>query len=303
MLFFKWYYWVKKLPAAIGRNELTMIEPQLILPSEDTTLGLACKYFPENTRNDLLKLYTFVAVVNKFCDQTRPDLKHFKQLDRSWKKALATGKLPSRRSYNDVFVAVNAMYEVYDKYDLQKVWIGEFLRAKRAEFTGQNFNTMNQTIKYMDSTAGTLSQMICKIIGAKEQAYEPAKSQARAMLYVELLMGIRQNDSTANQYIPNREIAKYGLPSLSRRDVVNHPAAYREFIEGQLKYYSEWQKDANKGYKYIPRNQRIALKVAADMYKWQVKGIAKDPLIVFNSNIYPSKSRVVVRAIVRSIHA
>lgn len=280
-----------------------MIKSQQIFQSDNTTLGMACKYFPENTRNDLRKLYIFVAIVDKFCDQSALDLKHFKQLDKAWKKAVKTGKLPSKKSYNDVFVAVNVMYEIYEKYDLNKSWISDYLRTKRTEFEGLNFNTMNQTLKYMSGTGEVLSQVVCKIIDAKVEAYGHAKSQARAIMYIEFLKNINNNNVAANQYIPNREMAKYGLASLNRRDIVNHPAAYREFIEGQLEHYKKWQKDANKGYKFVPRNQRIALKVAADMYKWQAKGIAKDPLIVFDSNINPSKSRMVVRVIVRSIYA
>ena len=86
-------------------------------------------------------------------------------------------------------------------------------------------------------------------------------------------------------------------------DAYRHPAAFRECIEAQVARYAQWQEQANKGFKHIPRTQRIALRTAVDMYNWTAQSIAKNPFIVFDKKIKPSKSRVVARALVRSIHA
>ena len=123
------------------------------------------------------------------------------------------------------------------------------------------------------------------------------------MQYINFIRDIAEDNELGRQYFPVSELQKYGLPSTKMADAYRHPAAFREFIEAQLAYYTEWQAEASKGFKYIPHSQRIALRTAVDMYNWTAHTIAKNPFIVFDKKIKPSKSRVVARALVRSIHA
>jgi phytoene synthase len=82
-----------------------------------------------------------------------------------------------------------------------------------------------------------------------------------------------------------------------------HPAAYQGFITAQLGYYNQWQKTANSGFSAIPYTLRVPLRTAVDMYNWTARSIAKNPFIVFDKKVKPSKVRVVLQIIKRSIHA
>lgn len=280
-----------------------MSREQEIFKTGSTTYYWSSKFFPENTREDVFKLYSFVRVADDFVDNIPQDKVRFEQLAKAWNKTLKTGKIPSGRTNSDIKLVVKNMYEVYTKYEFDPKWVQAFLDSMRMDLDKRSYKTLNQTLEYIYGSAEVIGLMMAKIIGVKEQGYEAAKMQGRAMQYINFIRDIKEDLDLGRQYFPARELSKYGLPSLQINDIVNHPAAFREFIEGQIAYYNDWQKQAAKGFKHVPRSQRVALKTAVDMYNWTATSIAKNPFIVLDKKIKPSKIRVVGRALVRSIHA
>ena len=65
-----------------------------------------------------------------------------------------------------------------------------------------------------------------------------------------------------------------------------------EFIRLQIKRYYAWQGEAEKGFELIPRNYLIPIKTASDLYKWTANQVYRQPLIVFEKKIKPSRVRI-----------
>lgn len=280
-----------------------MTREQEIFKNGSTTYYWSSLFFPERTRDDVFKLYSFVRVADNFVDMQPQNKKAFTQLKRAWKAIVKNGKQPGKRTDADVRLAVLNMYDLYKKYRFNPVWINAFLQSMEADLLQNNYKTLDDTITYMYGSAEVIGLMMAKIIGVPKKGFEAAKLQGRAMQYINFIRDIVEDNELGRRYFPDSELQKYGLPGLSVSLAYKHPAAFREFIEAQLVYYHEWQKQAAEGFKYIPRSQRIALRTAVDMYSWTADTIAKNPFIVFDKKIKPSKSRVVVRALVRSINA
>lgn len=260
-------------------------------------------FFPEDTREDVFKLYSFVRIADNFVDAVPQDKKSFMQLNKAWNKIVKDGQPPSKRLHADIRLAVRNMHDVYTKYTFSKDWVTAFLDAMQADLSKKEYRTLKETKTYMYGSAEVIGLMMAKMIGVPEAGYEAARLQGRAMQYINFIRDITEDITLGRQYIPSSELKKYGLTGLTAHDAYRHPAEFRECIDAQVARYAEWQKQANKGFKYIPRTQRIALRTAVDMYNWTARSIAKNPFIVFDKKIQPSKSRVVVRALVRSIHA
>jgi 15-cis-phytoene synthase len=276
---------------------------QEIFKNGSTTYYWSSKFFPEHTRADVFKLYSFVRIADDFIDAKPQDVKKFRQLEKAWLNVANSNKLPNNRTNPDIKLAVTNMHELYLKYEFDKKWIDAFLESMNMDINPKPYKTLNQTLKYIYGSAEVIGLMMSKIIGVPPKGYEAAKLQGRAMQYINFIRDIKEDIELGRQYFPARELSKYGLPSLGVNDIVNHPAAFREFIEGQIDYYNQWQKEAAKGFKYIPRSQRVALRTAVDMYNWTANTIAKNPFIVLDKKIKPSKLRVVARALIRTIHA
>jgi len=274
-----------------------------IFKQGSTTYYWSSVFFPEQTKEDVFKLYSFVRIADNFVDAKPQNKKSFIQLKKAWTALVNINKQPSKKMNSDIRLAVTNMYDVYKKYDFSKEWVSAFLDAMEQDLGKKRYKTLDDIIAYMYGSAEVIGLMMAKIIGVPERGYEAARMQGRAMQYINFIRDIAEDNQLGRAYFPASELKKYGLPSVSKEDVYRHPAAFREFIEAQLAYYTKWQKQADKGMKYIPRSQRIALRTAVDMYNWTAVAIAKNPFIVFDKKIKPSKSRVVVRALVRSIHA
>lgn len=274
-----------------------------IFKTASKTYYWSSMFFPEATRDDVFKLYSFVRIADDFVDTVPQDKKSFMQLKKAWAKILKDGKAPSNKLGSDIRLAVQNMFDVYTKYGFEQAWVSAFLDAMQADTAKKEYLTLKETKKYMYGSAEVIGLMMAKIIGVPDQGLPAAMAQGRAMQYINFIRDIAEDNSMGRQYIPTNQLKKYGLPSLSVADAYKHPAAFRECIEAQLAYYKKWQAEADSGFKYIPRTQRIAVRTAVDMYHWTADTIAKNPFIVFDKKIKPSKSRVVVRALVRSIHA
>lgn len=275
---------------------------QQIFKSGSTTYYWSSKFFPEATRADVFKLYSFVRVADNFIDDKPQDKKNFERLVRTWKK-LASGKTIRQKEGDIVPRVCQNMYDVAIKYDFDFAWIDAFLASMKMDLQGRTYETLDDTLEYIYGSAEVIGLMMAKLLGVKKEAYKYAKLQGRAMQYINFIRDIDEDIKLKRCYFPKSELAKHGLPKLNQTNAMRHPASYREFIEAQLKYYNQWQAEANKGFKAIPYSQRIALRTAVDMYNWTALKLAQDPFVVFDKKIKPSKYRVVARAIVRSIHA
>jgi len=274
-----------------------------IFKNGSTTYYWSSMFFPEQTRDDVFKLYSFVRIADDFVDTQPQDKKSFIQLKKAWNSVRKNERDPSSRLSPDIRLAVTNMYSVYKKYSFERSWVEAFLQAMEDDVSKKQYKTLDDTMAYMYGSAEVIGLMMAKIIGVPEAGYQAAQLQGRAMQYINFIRDISEDSALGRRYFPDSELAKHGLPSVSVADAHRHPAAFREFIEAQLAYYNDWQKQAAEGFSYIPRSQRIALRTAVDMYNWTAQAIAKNPLIVFDKKIKPSKSRVVARALVRSIHA
>lgn len=273
-----------------------------IFRSGSTTYYWSSKFFPEAIRTDVFKLYSFVRVADNFVDSVPQDKKSFQKLVRQWHKICTQKKLPKKD--DDVIVhVVQNMYEVATKYEFDFAWIDAFLESMQMDIKNKEYNTMDDTLAYIYGSAEVIGLMMAKILKVKPSAYEYAKLQGRAMQYINFIRDIGEDVELNRCYFPKTELRKYGLESLAPRIIFRHRAEFREFIEGQIAYYEAWQKEAIKGFKSIPYQQRIALRTAVDMYNWTALKLAQDPFVMFDKKVKPSKYRVVARALVRSIHA
>jgi len=279
-----------------------MMTEEQIFKKGSTTYYWSSKFFPEATRQDVFKLYSFVRVADDFVDATPQDKKSFDALARAWSK-LASGKKIRQKQGNTINKVTQNMYDVAIKYHFDFAWIDAFLASMKMDLQGRTYETMDDTLEYIYGSAEVIGLMMARILGVKPEAYEYAKMQGRAMQYINFIRDISEDIDLGRCYFPKTELHKYGLETLSERVVLHHRPEFREFIEGQLQHYTEWQKEANKGFKAIPYKQRIALRTAVDMYNWTALKLARDPFVVFYKKVKPSKYRVVTRALKRSIHA
>jgi len=65
----------------------------------------------------------------------------------------------------------------------------------------------------------------------------------------------------------------------------------------QVGRYRAWQKEAEKGFHFIPKQYLVPIKTASDLYSWTADIIEQDPFIVYEKKIKPGKIHVLVTGI------
>lgn len=281
-----------------------MNREQEIFKNGSTTYYFSSKFFPKSSRIDVFRFYSFVRLADDFVDKIPADKSSFFKLEKLWNKVYKNDELLKiNKKSGDIERVVNNLFIVYKKYNFDPDWVIAFLDSMKMDINKYEYKTMSETLKYIYGSAEVIGLMMSQILGVDKKAYKYAKLQGRAMQYINFIRDISEDNQLKRLYFPKSELRKFGLVSLSEHDIVGHRSEFNEFVEAQILKYESWQKEANKGFKFIPYKQRIAVRTAVDCYNWTARKIAKYPVVVFDKKVKPSKMRVLTRAILRFLHA
>ncbi len=275
-----------------------------IFQNGSTTYYWSSTFFPRRVRDDVFKLYSFVRVVDDLIDQKKPDTQSFERVVKRWKTIKRSLGKPSKKVDDSALehVLANIAYVVH-RYECEPAWVDAFLKSMQMDLDKRRYFSLKDTQEYMYGSAEVIGLMMAKIMGLPEAATEYARLQGRAMQYINFIRDIADDMVLGRAYFPAEELTMFGLKDLSKKEAHKKPAEFREFIEFQLHRYGEWQTEAAHGFRYIPRRQRAALRTAVDMYNWTAEKIKEDPFVVYEHRVKPTKQRVVLRGVVRSLYA
>lgn len=252
------------------------------------------KYFSKNTRKDIAKLYSFVRTVDDFVRADEPDKEAFKNIVRRWQVIKKTKDLAHFTPLDDSIterVLGNICY-VVNHYDCELFWVDNYLRSAAMDVRRKSYPTIRETADYMHGSSEVMSLMVSKIMRLPNASLHYAKLQGRAFEIMNFLCDLRADTAAGRIYFPENEIKKFGLENLDETNALKHPEGFKKFIRFQLKRYHLWQKEANRGLQFVPRRMKIPLRTAIDMYAWMAKKIDKDPYIIFERKITPSRIRI-----------
>lgn len=262
------------------------------------------KLFPKGVRDDISKLHSFVHIVHSYVDQLNPDLSKFKYLLKKWKaskKSLGIGTMREGDSAEDL--AVKDIAYVVHRYSIDPSLVDAFLESMQMDLGHTSLNTMDDIQEYAHGSSEALGIIVSKIVGLPTEAYELAKLQARAFQQIYFISELAKSTELGRQYFSKDEIALFGLKNLSEKEITRKPAEFREFMQFQVTRYFQWQKEADKVFRFIPKRTRIAIRSAVDMYTWSAKKIYDDPMIVFKDKALPNRVRMAHTRIMRRIHS
>lgn len=274
-----------------------------IFKNGSTTYYWSSKFFPKKSRADVYKLYSFVRVVDDYVDAPKPNVGRFDYICKEWKKAKKTlpAQIHKKSSSIDDRVLNNILYVVHH-YDCDPAWIDAFLASMKMDLDKKVYRSIDDTLEYIYGSAEVIGLLMAKVLGLPKESYESARMQGRAMQYINFIRDIAEDNLLGRQYFPDEELVKHGLKDLSEKELFRKPAEFREFISAQVGLYNEWQCIANKGFRFIPKRPRVAVRTAVDMYNWTAKKISQEPALIFESKVKPSKGRVIKNGLYRTIN-
>lgn len=266
-----------------------------------TTYYWSSKFFPEKVGKDVLKLYSFVRVADDYIDTIPADTESFFGLRKEWEKACTSNNYNTTATVGDSLNVrvVKNMMSVAKKYHFDLRWVDCFLDTMESDLQPKVFTTLKESLDYVYGSAEVIGLMMAKILELPAEAEAAAMKQGRAMQWINFVRDIAEDNTLTRQYFPKEDFDRYNLEDVSKETAVKQPEDFKNFMQCQIDRYKTWQSGAEAGYKYIPKRLLIPLKTASKMYDWTAHEIERDPFIVFEKKVKPSKFRV-LRSIARN---
>lgn len=260
-----------------------------IFKKGSTTYYFSSKFFPKKTRQAVLELYSFVRTADNYVDAIPQDKDAFKALRKQWKQPKAHGDALQIR-------VVQNMRAVQNAYHIEEAWVEAFLDAMQSDMNKKVYTSLEDSLGYVYGSAEVIGLMMARIMRLDDDAATAARMQGRAMQWINFIRDIAEDETLGRQYFPASVLKKYGLKSLSKETAQTNPEAFIACVRAEIDRYRAWQNEANTGYRFVPYRYRIPLKTARDMYDWTANVIYKNPFVVFDQKVKPSKWRVIARA-------
>lgn len=164
---------------------------------------------------------------------------------------------------------IDAFVEMLKRKEIPQDWVISFLDSMEMDIHKTHYESFEDLFTYIYGSAEVVGLFMCKILNLPKESYESAKKLGQAMQLLNMIRDIEQDKKLGRQYIPKNDIFS------------------------AIKLYKEIQKEAEKGFKYIPYKYLVPIKTASDMYLWTAKKLEQNPDIIFKTKVKPKRAYVI----------
>jgi len=242
-------------------------------------------FFPQKVKKDVFILYSFLRKADDYVDQIPQDIDGFyafKDRYNSAFKGSVTGD-----------VVIDSFVDLANRKNFDKKWVDAFLKSMEMDTYQSTYNNLEELMTYLYGSSEVVGLFMAKIMDLVPESYTAARNLGRSMQYINFIRDIDEDIDLGRTYFPQDDMEEFGLESLEEKHTIKKPENFKGFIRKQLDTYKIWQKEAEKGFIYIPYRNLISIKTASDMYNWTARRIEKDPFIVYKMKVKPSIPKIV----------
>jgi phytoene synthase len=268
-------------------------ELEEIFRKGSTTYFNSSRFFPSHFRKDVSRLYAFVRIADNFVDSIPQDRDGFYKFSGEFEKCISSGD-----SDNSI---VRSFVSLMGRAGIDVEHVRAFLKSMEMDLYRSVYNTVDEVLEYIYGSAEVIGLMMHRILGIEKSAEYYAAMLGRAMQYLNFIRDVKEDNSLGRIYLPADEMREYGLNDLQESTARANPDGFKNFMRSQLDRFFEWDREARKGFRYIPARSLIPVKTAEDMYLWTGGRIYSNPMIVFEKKVKPGRKRIVSRVIFNSI--
>jgi phytoene synthase len=248
------------------------------------TFFYTSRAFPDEIKGDVFILYSFVRKSDDYVDVIPQRVAEFCAFKDRFEKGLRG--IPTRDRIIDSFI------DLMHRRKFHKAWIQSFLGAMEMDITKSEYATVKEVEKYMYGSAEVVGLMMARIMNLSVKAYDCARYLGRAMQYINFIRDIKEDLRMGRTYLPRTQLKKHQLISLQYPYVRLNRVRFCRFMRTELARFKNWQKKAERGFRFIPDKYLVSIKTASEMYEWTARQIKKDPFIVYRKKVKPTVSYI-----------
>lgn len=243
-------------------------------------------FFPKDVKEDVFKLYSFVRVADDLVDRVPQDKDGFYAFKQMYEDALK-GKTTGD-------VVIDSFVELSNRKGFDTRWTEAFFRSMEMDLHKNRYETLEELDEYLYGSAEVIGLFMSRILGLPDRTHAHARMLGKAMQFINFIRDIDEDHTLGRVYFPRKELSRYGLADLSENEALSKRKEFKAFIRSQVKLWRTWQKEAEHGFRFIPRRYLLPIKTASDMYKLTALRISLNPFIIFRKKVKPATYVVVM---------
>ncbi len=229
-----------------------------VLKRHARSFWLAARFLPEAQMHALARLYAFCRHADDLADAEPAGV-----------NAAALHALRDALEKDLPFDEISAdILALQREHDLPRSVLLDFMDALIADQYERRLATLNDLVRFGYGVASTVGLLICRIVGVRESVALPfAVDLGIAMQITNVCRDVLEDAGRGRVYVP-ADLARQNLAAdaLLTGDSGQRNAAFatvRELLQVADTYYAS----AERGMRYLPRNVRPGILVAARVYR------------------------------------
>lgn len=242
-------------------------------------------FFPQDIRKDVFALYAFVRTADDLVDSIPQKKDEFYEFCVRWERSLS-GE-PTGDPVIDRFSELSVRKKFSD------TWTAAFLSSMESDLYVSEYESIAELDKYLYGSAEVIGLFMARILDLPDHTFPQARSLGRAMQFVNFIRDIAEDLSFGRTYMPQEDLLRFGLPSLTAESASRYPEEFRALVRFEIERYREWQAAGERGYSAIPYRYLIPIRTASDMYQWTAGQIANNPFVIYERKVKPSIPRII----------
>lgn len=266
---------------------MSSTERTQIFKSGSRTYYTSSLFFPPAKRQEVAVLYAFVRVADDYVDAIPQDAHGFHGFCESYRTSLKTGN-ESGNAVIDDFI------ELQNRREFDPEWTEAFLHSMEMDTTKKVYDSLDETLEYIYGSAEVIGLFMNRILGIDQTADGYARMLGRSMQYINFIRDIDEDNQLGRRYLPE---LPDGLNSLQKEETMKDRDLFTIYIREHIARYRSWQEEAVKGFSYLPWRYRVPIETASDMYDWSARVIERDPYIVYERKVKPSKQHIMLHVL------
>jgi phytoene synthase len=250
-------------------------------------------FFPKTVKRDVFTLYSFLRKADDYVDSIPQDSESFYAFKDLYYDAKSGTETED--------IVINSFIELMNRKNFEESWVDAFLNSMEMDIYKSSYQNMDELMTYLYGSSEVVGLFMAKIMDLSPESYNAARHLGRAMQYINFIRDISEDIDLGRVYFPQDDLDMFGLESLESKFTINNRDKFNGFIRKQLETYKGWQKEAEKGFSFIPYRYLISIKTASDMYKWTAREIERDPFVVYKKKVKPSTPKIVFNVFTNSL--
>ncbi len=271
-----------------------------IFKNGSTTFFTATLFFPALQKKAVFDLYAFVRVFDDFVDCVPPQKTEFFNLKAEY-QAVLNGQNPAQSVSKKHTEVIRNFVQLQNDFGFDQKWIESFFESMEADLIKTSYATMQETEHYIYGSAEVIGLMMAKIMKLDRASFPAAQAMGKAFQYMNMIRDVADDLILGRTYLPIEEYEKYGLTEISKMEATSKPEQFDKFIQAQIKFYKQWREQAVTGFHFIPHRYLKPIKIALNLFDDTIEEISKNPQVVFERKVKPSKFQIATTVIKQSL--